>query len=203
MEKIRTESIASGRRPESLAALEGVFRSNRERLIAHARRMMRDEQDAQDVVQQAFANAIANIDSFAGKAQLSTWLHRIVTNTALMALRSKRRRRTESLDALTERVGAHSIEPRVPADFETSLDNIALRAYLKSALGTLPPLDRALLHARVADDSSTLDAASALGISCAAARTRLHRARHRLAQALRPNVPMEYLSDGKGARARL
>src|SRR5687767_2418471 len=65
-------------------AFETMIRLYGGRLLAVALRFMRNEEDARDVVQSAYLNAFKAIDGFAGKSQLSTWLHRIVVNTALM-----------------------------------------------------------------------------------------------------------------------
>ena len=62
-------------------------------MLATARRLVRTDEDARDVLQEAFLAAFRAFDSFAGAARLSTWLHRIVVNAALMKLRSRRRRR--------------------------------------------------------------------------------------------------------------
>jgi RNA polymerase sigma-70 factor (ECF subfamily) len=65
----------------------------RGRLLAVARRFTRNEDDAQDVLQSAYLSAFRALKDFEGTCQLSTWLHRIVVNTALMKLRSRRRNR--------------------------------------------------------------------------------------------------------------
>ena len=61
------------------------------RAVAYARSLLRNPDEAEDVVQEAFISAFRSIESFQGGARLSTWLHRIVVNAALMRLRSKRR----------------------------------------------------------------------------------------------------------------
>src|SRR5690606_14449263 len=71
---------------------ETLVRSYGGRLLAVARRMLRNDEDARDVVQEAFINAFRKRDSFKGDAQISTWLHSIVVNTALMKLRTRRRK---------------------------------------------------------------------------------------------------------------
>src|SRR5207244_4090584 len=84
-------------------AYERLVRAYGGRMLATARRMAGNEDDARDVVQEAFIAAFRSIDGFAGAARLSTWLHRIVINAALMKLRSRRRRREESIDELLPR----------------------------------------------------------------------------------------------------
>ena len=73
-------------------AFEELVRTFGGRLLAIARRFVRDEQDAQDIVQSAYLSAFRALGQFEGTCKLSTWLHRIVVNAALMKLRSRRRK---------------------------------------------------------------------------------------------------------------
>src|SRR5439155_15210844 len=76
------------------------------RMLATARRLLRSEDDAREAVQEAFVSAARSIRGFTGGSQLSTWLHRIVVNAALMKLRSRRRRAEEPIDELLPRFDA-------------------------------------------------------------------------------------------------
>ena len=81
-------------------------------LHAVAPRICRNDEDARDVVQSAYLSAFRSLDRFAGASQLSTWLHRIVVNVALMRLRSRRRKPEESLESLLPafRPDGHHVE---------------------------------------------------------------------------------------------
>src|ERR1044071_1771205 len=81
-------------------AFETMIRLHGGRLLAVARRFTRNEEDAKDVLQSAYLNAFRAVGEFEGNCQLSTWLHRIVVNTALMKLRSRRRKPEESIESL-------------------------------------------------------------------------------------------------------
>ena len=81
-------------------AYRELLRIHGGRLLAVARRLMRNEEDARDCLQDGFLSAFRGIDRFEGRSKLGTWLHRIVVNTALMRLRSKRRKPEESIDDL-------------------------------------------------------------------------------------------------------
>ena len=81
-------------------AFETMVRLYGGRLLWVARRFTRNDADAQDVLQSAYLSAFRALKDFEGACQLSTWLHRIVVNTALMKLRSRRRKPEESIDAL-------------------------------------------------------------------------------------------------------
>ena len=82
------------------AAFEQVVRSYGGRLLAVARRIVGSEEDARDAVQDAFLNAFRSLDRFEGNAKLSTWLHRIVVNAALMKLRTRKRKPEQSIETL-------------------------------------------------------------------------------------------------------
>ena len=82
------------------AAFEELVRSHGGRLLSVARRFLGSSEDAQDAVQEAFIKAFKAIHTFEERAQLHTWLHRILVNTALMKLRERRRKPEESIDEL-------------------------------------------------------------------------------------------------------
>src|SRR5687767_6358890 len=82
------------------AAFEEVVRAESGKLLAVTRRILPVEEDARDAVQDAFLFAFRSLDRFQGQAKLSTWLHRIAVNAALMKLRTRRRKREESLEPL-------------------------------------------------------------------------------------------------------
>src|SRR5688500_19333559 len=82
------------------AAFERVVRQYGGRLLAVARRIVGTEEDARDVVQDAFLNAFKNLARFEGNAKLSTWLHRIAVNAALMKLRTRKRKPEQPIDTM-------------------------------------------------------------------------------------------------------
>ena len=81
-------------------AFAELTRRHRRELHVHCYRMLASFDDAEDAVQDAFASAFKSIGRFNGEAMLSTWLHRIVVNAALMQLRRRRRKREHSIDEL-------------------------------------------------------------------------------------------------------
>jgi RNA polymerase sigma-70 factor, ECF subfamily len=85
------------------AAYEELVRTEGRRLRAVARRLLRNEEDAQDAVQQALLSAFRALPAFNGESRLTTWLHRIVTNAALMKLRARGRKPEESIEDLLPR----------------------------------------------------------------------------------------------------
>lgn len=170
-------------------AFETMVRLYGGRLIAVARRFTRSDEDAQDVVQSAYLNALRALHDFEGTAQLSTWLHRIVVNTALMKLRSQRRKPEESIETLLPAFGedGHHVEQfsewSAPAD--RLLEREETRAVVRACIDELPDGYRVVLILRDIEELSTQDTAERLGITATAVKVRLHRARQALCTLLR------------------
>ena len=175
--------------PESY---EVLVRQHGGRMLATARRLVGTEDDARDVVQEAFLAAFRAIDTFAGAARLSTWLHRIVVNGALMKLRSRRRRREESIEGLLPRFDndGHWAEP--VSQWDNSSDALCerqeTREMVRNAIDRLPANYRSVLILRDIEELDTDEAASLLGVTSNAVKTRLHRARQALRTLLERRV---------------
>jgi RNA polymerase sigma-70 factor (ECF subfamily) len=92
MQVIDDATLVARLRAGDEAAYELMVRTYGGRLLAVARGLLRQEEDAQDCVQGAYMSAFKGLASFKGDCQLSTWLHRIVVTTALMKLRTRRRK---------------------------------------------------------------------------------------------------------------
>ena len=170
-------------------AFSQVVRTFGGRLLAVARRFVRTEEDAQDVVQSAYLNAFRSIDRFEGSSQLSTWLHRIVVNTALMKLRSRRRRPEESIEDLLPafQEDGHHVEQfsdwNIPAD--ELLERREAQAAVRACIEQLPDNYRSVLLLRDIEELSTQEVAATLGMTPTAVKVRLHRARQALSTLLR------------------
>lgn len=149
-----------------------LFHCDRDRLRAVALRILRDPTEAEDAVQDAFASACRNLGSFRGQARLSTWLHRIVCNAALMRLRSRRRRPECSL----EQEPALALPSDVSAPDEL-LEKRQLCGELMRAASQLDAGSLELLAARYFHDESLRVIARRHRITPSAAKTRVHRAR--------------------------
>jgi RNA polymerase sigma-70 factor, ECF subfamily len=161
-------------------ASEDVVRMYGGRMLAVARRMLRSEEDAADVVQDAFLAAFRSIHRFQGDSQLYTWLHRIVVNAALMKLRS-RRRVIVSLDALLPEFDAdgNHVLPVTPWQEQaaTQLERTETRSAVRACIDRLPDDYRAILVLRDIEELDTDETAAVLGLSRSNVKTRLHRAR--------------------------
>jgi RNA polymerase sigma-70 factor (ECF subfamily) len=174
------------------AAYEELVRRHGGRMLAVARRFVRDDETARDVVQDAFLSAFRAIRGFDGHAQISTWLHRIVVNAALMRLRSRQRRPEQSIEPLlpTFQEDGHHVEPVVSwADAgDRLLERLETRTLVRAAIADLPESHRVVLMMRDIEDLSTKEAADALGISENAVKLRLHRARQALATLIKQRL---------------
>ena len=184
--------LLEGLRSGDADAFEALVRSHGGRMLSVAKRMLRNEDDAQDAVQDAFLAAFRAIDRFEGGSRLGTWLHRIVVNAALMKLRSRRRRPEEPLDELLPRFleDGHMERPAQPwgQPADRALESQELRRLVLDGIAGLPETYRTILLLRDVEDLDTDEAARALEISPGAVKTRLHRARLALREILDPHL---------------
>lgn len=197
-------SLLAGLRAGSDDAYEALVRTNSTRLLTVARRILGTEEDARDALQEAFISAFKALPRFEGHARLSTWLHRIVVNTALMKLRSRKRRPEEPIDTLLPGYkddGHQTIEPVEWSDgADVALERAETRAFVRAQIDKLPENYRTVLLLRDIEEMSTPEAADALGITENAVKIRLHRAR----QALRALIDQGLRrAPGTGAQGTL
>ena len=152
-----------------------------------ALRLMQDEAEAEDVVQESFMNAFKGIDAFEGRSGLGTWLYRITYNTAMMRLRKP------SPDTISvETTLAGSDEGfKLPEQFydwcclpEADFQTDEVRTQLEAAITTLSPLLRSVFTLRELEGLSTRETAVALNVSEDVVKTRLRRARLQLREEL-------------------
>ena len=147
---------------------------------ALALRLTANEEDAKDVVQEAYLRAYRGLKKFRGDASFTTWLYRITANCASTHLGKRARHRHETLDP--EVTDVRDIRP--DADPQAQAEAAVLRQRVSAALQELPPRLRAVVVLRDVYDMPHEAIATELGISEAAAKVRLHRARMRLRQQL-------------------
>jgi RNA polymerase sigma-70 factor (ECF subfamily) len=138
-------------------------------------RLTATEEDARDVVQEAYLRAWKGIRRFRGDAQFSTWMYRITANTAATVSSKRRRQRTVHIDDV-----ADPVETEVALHPELATENTELMGRLAAALDELPPRLRALVVLKDVYGLSHEDIAEELGISVTAAKVRLHRGRKRM-----------------------
>ena len=172
-------------------AMRHLISTNNQRLFRAAWSILKDRGEAEEAVQAAYLNAFSSIAGFEGRSSLTTWLTRIVINEALGRKRSQRRRRDELesegvalLDTYRDRLAQASAEPAPDA----SVARAQLRSLIERAVADLPSAFRSVFVLREVEGLSVEETAAALDIPQATVKTRLHRARARLQEALAPEV---------------
>jgi RNA polymerase sigma-70 factor (ECF subfamily) len=172
------------------AAYEQLVREHGAHLLAVARRLLGDGEDARDAVQEAFVSAFRAIGSFAGDAKLSTWLHRIAVNAALMKLRTRRRKPEQPIDDLlpTFEADGHRRDPGGPWQPAERLERRETRKLVRDAISRLPESYRTVLVLRDIEELDTAEVAELLGVNAGVVKTRLHRARQALRTLLDPHL---------------
>jgi RNA polymerase sigma-70 factor (ECF subfamily) len=172
------------------AACEALVRRHAGAMMACARRFLRCEDECADAVQEAFLRAFRALDSFEGNAALSSWLHRIVVNQCLGRLRTRKRRRTVSLDDLLPSFDENGRHAGRVAPWSAGADDPLVRdetcARVRACIEQLPDAYRAVLILRDIEEFDTDQTAAMLGSTPGAVKTRLHRARQALRSLLEP-----------------
>jgi RNA polymerase sigma-70 factor (ECF subfamily) len=171
-------------------ALDDLVRATYADTFTLAHRLTGNEDDARDVVQETYLRAYRALRRFRGDAQFTTWLYRITANCSANLLVKRGRTRTEPLSD-EEPV----VDLRAAGDPEARAAGAHDRQVIGAALAGLPLKLRQVIVLRDIYDLPHSTIASELGISEAAAKVRLHRARRRLREALLPILDAEGLDD--------
>jgi len=140
-----------------------------------ALRMVRNPEDAEDVLQDTFLRAYRGIKSFQGASTFSTWIYRITANSALMRLR-KKQLPTVSIEDQDERETPINIADWTPGPVEQLMTQ-ELQQEMDAAIGSLPPEFQQVFILRDVEEKSNAEVAEILDLSVAAVKSRLHRAR--------------------------
>jgi RNA polymerase sigma-70 factor (ECF subfamily) len=189
-------ALVAGLRARRPDAFETMVRVYTPRLLAVARRLVGNDEDARDVVQDAMLSAYRSIDKFEAHSRVSTWLHRIVVNAGLMKLRTRRRTPEESIEPLlpTFREDGHYRNelPAWAAASDETAERNEMQQIVREAILNLPEAYREVVVLRDIEEQDTASTAAALGITPNAVKIRLHRAR----QALRTQLE-QHLRRGR------
>jgi RNA polymerase sigma-70 factor, ECF subfamily len=174
----------------NLDAFEALTNRYEQRVYSLALRMLRQEQDAEDVTQQTFLSALENLGGFRGEASFSTWLLRIAAHAALKIIRKRKGLNTVSLEEATEGTNDSDAvpHPEYIADWRQSPEELVhqheIRRLLDEALGRLDEKHRLVFLLRDVEGLSIREAAEALGLSETNTKVRLLRARLQLRELL-------------------
>lgn len=165
-------------------AFDAIVRQHGAQMLAVARRLLSHEDDAREVVQDAFLSAFRAVASFEGGSKLSTWLHRITVNAALMKLRQRRRRHEEPIDAYLPGFLDDGHQARPAEDWRRSAQEILSsredRQFVLDCIEHMPDSYREVLKLRDIEELSTQETAELLGLETNTVKVRLHRARQAL-----------------------
>jgi RNA polymerase sigma-70 factor, ECF subfamily len=169
---------------------EIVMRRHNQRLYRVARAILRNDGEAEDVMQDAYVRAYEHLDQFAGRAKFSTWLTRIAVHEALA--RQHRGDRYQVLEPISEREGDPMDRfASLALNPEQQASNLEVRRLLEEAVEKLPDAYRTIFVLRDVEEMSTSDAADVLDISEENVKVRLHRARALLRKSLYARAGME------------
>jgi len=189
-------ALVARARDGDFEAFESLVSASEARIYNHLVRLLGNSEDARDLLQETYLSAYRNLSSFKGDSAFSTWVYRIATNHALMRLRRKQPQEVEwdelQIPTHEELKGRNisdwALDPR------EALLRKELRGVLEKAIQGLPPAYRAVVTLRDVEDLSSEETARILGISVGAVKTRLHRARIFLREALSPYFESESAS---------
>lgn len=169
-------------------AFEALVRAHSGRMLSVCRRILRNEEEAKDAVQEAFISAFRALPNFEGNSQLGTWLHRIAVNASLMRLRARKRKPEESIDDLQPAFKDDGHARIEPLDWSPSalqlVETRETREFVRGCIDRLPEMYRVVLLLRDIEELDTSEAAMVLGVSEGVVKVRLHRARHALRRLL-------------------
>jgi RNA polymerase sigma-70 factor (ECF subfamily) len=169
------------------AAFRTIMQRHNRRLYRMARSVVLNDSEAEDVVQESYVRAFIHLDQFHGDSSLATWLSRIVLNEALGRLR--RRRPTVDLGTIENRAPSQIISfPTAQLDPERTMAQREIQSLVERAIDDLPEAFRIVLVARIIEDMSIEETAELFGLRADTVKTRLHRARALLRNALKLHV---------------
>jgi RNA polymerase sigma-70 factor (ECF subfamily) len=179
VESLSDESLVGLTRGRDEAAVRAITKRYNRRLFRIARSILRNDAEAEDVVQETYVRAFTGLDLFRGDAAFGTWITRIAMNEALGRLR----RRRPTVDWDTYGANRHQAEiinfpaSAANSDPEREMAQGEIRAVLENAIDELPDAFRVVFVARIVEGMSIEETADLFGLRPETVKTRLHRAR--------------------------
>ena len=164
---------------------ELLMRRHNRRIFRVARSIVRSDDEAEDVMQEAYVDAFHHLAQFEGRAKFSTWLTRIAVHAALARVRHEKRERADgSIDDETSAEHLPMATKTMARDPEAKTSDHELAGLLETAIDALPDAFRTVFVLRAVEELSVAETAEALGIPDDTVKTRFFRARGLLQQAL-------------------
>src|ERR1044071_7732391 len=168
-----------------MIAFEGLVARHRDKIYARAFSMMRNEDDAVDLSQEAWVKGWQRLKQFQGESSFVTWMTRIVINLCLDQLRKQKRHRSESIEAMSEESGGVERQmPVVTVNPTAGLERVELRQRIDKALGQLSYEHRTVLVLHEFEEMEYKEIAKVMGCSIGTVMSRLFYARRKLAALL-------------------
>jgi RNA polymerase sigma-70 factor (ECF subfamily) len=191
------EELVARARQKDFGAFEILLGRYEDKVFRLAFRFVRNESEAKEILQDTFLTIWRKLDTFKGDSLFSSWVYRVAANTALMRLRSQRRHPQISTEDLppgfldSYRSVEGDASGHLPSPGENwakrpdeQLQSDELRRHIQAAVDSLPELYRTVFLVRDVEGLSTEETAEVLGISVPTVKTRLHRARIALREAI-------------------
>lgn len=182
----------------AVEAFEEIIARYESKVMSLALRFTRNQEDAEEVMQDVFTTVYRKIDGFRGQSAFSSWLYRIVVNAAFMKLRKRKQNQTVAMDDLSPAIKQYCIDKDCLNGSYTQ--NIAvsheMQAVIQNAVNRLPDQYRAVFVLRDVDGLSNQETGEILNLSIPAVKSRLHRSRIMLRKKLQ-----RYYEDYTGNKA--
>ena len=186
---VSDEELVLRARAKDFGAFEQLLDRYEDKIFRLAYRFVRNETEAKEILQDTFLSIWRKLDTFKGDSQFGSWLYRVAANTALMRLRSQRRHPEISTEELP--VGYLDNYGQLPSVGENwskrpddELQSEELRRHIQTSVDALPEIYRTVFLLRDVEGLSTEETGEILAISVPTVKTRLHRARIALRDAI-------------------
>src|SRR6185503_12613477 len=178
-------ALVSASQKGDMIAFEELVARHRDKIYARAYTMMRNEEEAIDLSQEAWVKGWQRLVQFQGESSFGTWMTRIVINLCLDHLRKQKRQRSESIDAMDEESGGVERQmPVVMVNPTAGLERSELRQRIDRALGQLSHEHRTVLVLHEFEEMEYKEIAKTMGCSIGTVMSRLFYARRKLAALL-------------------
>jgi RNA polymerase sigma-70 factor (ECF subfamily) len=179
------EKLVGAAKEGDMAAFEELVGRHRDKIYARAFSMMRNEDEALDMAQEAWVKSWQRLKQFQGDSSFGTWMTRIVINLCLDQLRKRKRQRTESIEEMDEESGGVERHmPVVVVNPTERLERVELRKKIDAALGQLSAEHRTVLILHEFDEMEYKEIARTMGCSIGTVMSRLFYARRKMAALL-------------------
>ena len=180
-EDISDEELVRHVREGDTEQFEFLVKRYASKVYGLAMRMTRNPPDAEDAVQEAFFLVYTKLSSFRGESAFGTWLYKVALNSIYMKLRKRKHAAEENIDDYLPKFDEHGMMQGMARKFSENPEGEAIRQQsetaVREAIEKLPAEYKIVLIARDIDDLSSEETAEALGLTVAAVKSRLHRAR--------------------------